>query len=114
MDPVYNTIGFLQPDTLLYNATTYYLQCQGANPLTGYLWEAEQTVEYLNQAVNALLLAPSCQNNQSLAYLNSSLYVISDINSTYYSILSEIDCPPIHDQFLQLLEEAFCDRFFKG
>jgi hypothetical protein len=110
MEPLTNTAMVLPRD--IYNVTSYYLECQGQNPLSFYLTDAYAFVNGYNETITTLLLTPGgCKGNPGL---QASISELAVMNNTLNDISAEIACPPIQSQLSDVLETGLCTQFFQG
>lgn len=108
MDPLTYTGGLLPRD--IYNVTSYYLDCQGVNPLNADLNDAYEFVAQYTYTINGLL-ATSCTGNTGL---QTSLTDLVTINSTLNAITASIVCPPIQSQLSHVIQTGLCTEGFEG
>lgn len=110
MDPLTYTGGLLPRD--IYNVTSYYLECQGVNPLNADLNDAYKFVSVYYTNINLLLNTPGgCQGN---AGLQNSLVDLRTINTTLNAISANIVCPPIQSELSDVLQTGLCTQGFEG
>mmetsp|Transcript_128658 Transcript_128658/g.251980 ORF Transcript_128658/g.251980 Transcript_128658/m.251980 type:complete len:490 (-) Transcript_128658:340-1809(-) len=108
MEPTENLL-MIAPDSI-YNVTSYYLTCNGENPVDDPLSSAEELVDNAQTAIQ-VILSTTCPGDQYLIHALNETYTIQ---SVFNNITALTSCPPTKDEAQQLLNDGLCDDFFKG
>lgn len=109
MSPTSNAISVAPIDTQ--EIITYYSNCQGTNPLEVPLMEAYNYTKLLNSTIHELVNSDACKDDQDL------IACYSDINSIFSSlevVTAAAQCPPVKEQWDNVVNEATCDSMFYG
>ena len=110
MNPLSNTYGLIPSD--IYNITSYYIQCEGSNPLYPPLNELFGfTNQYFVDIQQLYQSSPDCNGNM---YLQKSLQELQIMNSTIHNLNWLGYCPPLQSQVSDVLENGLCDLTFQG
>lgn len=110
MDPTNNAIMISPEDTQ--EMISFYATCVGTNPLLESLESAYNYTVLLNGTIYELSEPDGLCPNDS--YLLASLEDIDAIVASYKVIASEAECPPIKEQWDNVIDDATCDSMFHG
>lgn len=109
MSPFDNLLFLIDSQTT-YNITSYYINCQGINPISEPLDSAKEASIALNEYISELL-DTTCQNNQYLIQIQGNATLLNSYVNSIYNVSS---CPPIQNQVYSTLADGICDHSFTG
>lgn len=110
MDPDNNVLKLVHENNL--DVTSYYVSCQGANPIDKLIKEILLTSSILNQSIHRLVQpGGDCNNNP---YLLQALTNINCIHTNATEIQANSICEPIQNDWNDAMEDGLCSKAFNG
>lgn len=109
MSPTSNTLQVMDPTTSTFDSISFYLTCNGTNPVTEPLTAAYSAIDSLAAQLDSLELA--CPGNP---YITDMANEVLSIQGTLDSITNATACEPIQAQADNVLQSGLCYNSFIG